>query len=1073
VQLSHFVILPIAVLFAGAALQAACSRLLSARAKGWLAFATSLVSLAAVLALWPSTYHGHALDLRLSGWSGPLALTFHVDGLAQLFALMGAGIGAAVLLYSIGYMADDRAATRFYVLMQIFIAGLIAFVYASNLLLMYAGWELIGLCSFMLVGFWYTQREAAAGARKVLVMTHIAGYALLAAILILFARTGTTVWTDPRIGPAFTTGIFALMLIAALAKSVQFPLHTWIPSAMAAPTPVSALLHAACYVKAGVYLVARMHSFAPWPAGWQTSVVWIGTVTMLIGVLFAMVQHDAKRMLAFSTVSQIGYMILGLGLGTPLGVIAGLLHCLNHGLFKGGLFLGAGAIQHATGTRDMDELGGLGRRMPRTTVLWLVGSASIAGVPLFNGFVSKWLIYVAALRAGFAVPALISWVVSVFTIFLFMKASSSMFFGQETEAGARAHEAPRTMLAGGAILATLCIVLGVAPQLAVKYVVEPALGGMGLSPDLRLSWLGLAVAGGSWYATAGLVLALLALAGGALVYWLASRRSRAGAEVAIVQGAGATPIHAGPATTGELGTAVLATAGPPGRVLTALGPAGGALSPLGRVGAGAGAAPFTGGEPLSPGGRLRASDFSISLSLALAPFYKWADPDRYYLAVWRATLALCARVARFGAWLERHALVALPLLALAVAAIGGAAAGVSRHAGAGAAPVAHWPLLGAAGLALVCLLLAGAADAALRRSLWLVALTGVLALAAFAAGGELTRLLALEAASLAAFLLLLATGVGRQVRNVYLLAVVLSAAAIVAGTLLLDGGPAAVVLALLLGGFAAKLALVPAYLWLPRVAERTPAPLVAVILAVVDAAALAELFTLRHSAAWLFQPAWPWLALGLLSAVGGAGLALAQLDVKRLLAFSSVTDTGFVVLAVTLAGRFGLSGAVVAAAAGVLAKSLLFAALAGPEREGPVTLVARGLAVRHPLAAVAFIAGALTALGVPPTIGYAGHWRIYETAYGGSWVYLALLVIATALSVLAYARVIAVCWWGALETEDAPMTGAAPDSAAPTFPTTPTGPWRSVWRTEAAPLTVALVVLTVVVLAAGVWPRAW
>ncbi|MGZ8632701.1 MAG: proton-conducting transporter transmembrane domain-containing protein, partial [Solirubrobacteraceae bacterium] len=414
-----------------------------------------------------------------------------------------------------------------------------------------------------------------------------------------------------------------------------------------------------------------------------------------------------------------------------------------------------------------------------------------------------------------------------------------------------------------------------------------------------------------------------------------------------------------------------------------------------------------------------------------------------------------------------------PLLALAVAAIGGAAAGVSRHAGASAAPVAHWPLLGAAGLALVCLLLAGAADAALRRSLWLVALTGVLALGAFAAGGELTRLLALEAASLAAFLLLLATGVGRQVRNVYLLAVVLSAAAIVAGTLLLDGGPAAVVLALLLGGFAAKLALVPAYLWLPRVAERTPAPLVAVILAVVDAAALAELFTLRHSAAWLFQPAWPWLALGLLSAVGGAGLALAQLDVKRLLAFSSVTDTGFVVLAVTLAGRFGLSGAVVAAAAGVLAKSLLFAALAGPAREGPVTLAARGLAVRHPLAAVAFIAGALTALGVPPTIGYAGHWRIYETAYGGSWVYLALLVIATALSVLAYARVIAVCWWGALETEDAPMTGAAPDAAAPTFPTTPTGPWRSVWRTEAAPLTVALVVLTVVVLAAGVWPRAW
>lgn len=1061
-QLSDFVILPIAVLFAGAALQAVCSRLLSARAKGWMAFATSLVSLAAVLALWPSTYHGHALDLRLSGWSGPLALTFHVDGLAQLFALMGAGIGATVLLYSIGYMADDRAATRFYVLMQIFIAGLIAFVYASNLLLMYAGWELIGLCSFLLVGFWYTQREAAAGARKVLVMTHIAGYALLAAILILFARTGATAWTDPRVGPAFTTGVFALMLIAALAKSVQYPLHTWIPSAMAAPTPVSALLHAACYVKAGVYLVARMHSITPWPAGWQTTVVWLGTATMLIGVLFAMVQHDAKRMLAFSTVSQIGYMILGLGLGTPLGVIAGLLHCLNHGLFKGGLFLGAGAIQHATGTRDMDELGGLGRRMPRTTVLWLVSAASVAGVPLFNGFVSKWLIYVAALRAGFAVPALISWVVSVFTVFYFMKASSSMFFGEETEAGARAHEAPRTMLAGSTILATLCVVLGVAPQLAVKYVVEPALGSMGLSPDLRLSWLGLSAAGGSWYATAGLVLALVSVAAGALVYWLAVRRPRTAA--------GALPAGSGAARVAPDRAAVFAASGP-ARTSGPLGPAGGALTPL-AAGAAAGGGAFTGGEPLRAEARLRASDFSVTLRHGLAPFYQWADPDRYYLAVWGATLELCARVARLGAWLERHAIVALPLLAVAVAAIGGVGAGVVRHGGLGAATVAHWPLLGAVGLALLCLLLAGAADTTLRRSLWLVAVVGVLALGALAANGEVVRLLALEGAALAAFLLLLLVGVEGRARTNYLLAVLLSAAMLIAGTLLLSQGPAALVLALLLGGFAVKLALVPAYLWLPRVAERTPAALVAVIVAIVDATALAELITLRHSEAWLFHPAWPWLALALLSAVGGSGLALAQTDVKRMLAFSSVADAGFLVLAITLAGRFGLSGAVLGAASGVLAKTLLFAAIAGAEREAPVTLASRGLAVRHPLAAVAFIAGALAMLGVPPTLGYAGHWRIWETAYGGSWLYLGLLVVATALLVLAFARVIALCWWDAESHYDQEASGREPGEPA-RLPTTPTGPWSSVWRSEAPALTVALVLLTAVVVAAGLWPRVW
>ena len=1037
-HLNDLVILPVAVLFGGAALQAVLSRLLTNKVKGWLAFGTSVVALAAVLALWLSVYRGHTLDLRLSGWDGPLTLSYHVDGLAQLFALMGAGIGAAVLLYSIGYMAEDRSATRFFILMQIFIAGLINLVYASNMLLMYASWELIGLCSFLLVGFWYTQREAAAGARKVLVMTHIAGYALLAAILVLYVRTGATLWTDPRVGPAFSTGLFALMLIAALAKSVQFPLHTWIPSAMAAPTPVSALLHAACYVKAGVYLVARMHSFTLWPAGWQASVVWIGTVTMLVGVLFAMVQHDAKRLLAFHTVSQIGYMMLGLGLGTPLGIAAALLHCLNHGLFKGGLFLGAGSVQQATGTKDMDKLGGLGRRMPRTTSLWLVSAASIAGVPLFSGFVSKWLIYLAALRAGFAVPALIAWVVSVLTMFSFMKASSGMFFGDESPAVAGAREAPRTMLAGGAILASLSVIFGVAPQLAIKYVVDPALGSVGLHSELHLSWLGVTATGGSWYSTGGLVLALVAVAGGALMYWLVVRRHR--------------PTTAAGATIGAGRTAAPAVAS------GARGPAAKALGPLGMVATGVGASPFTGGEPLTSRSRLHASDFSLTLRHGLAPFYEWVDPDRYYLAVWHATLALCTRAARLGAWLERRAIVALPLLAFAVALTAGIGARVARSAGADSGALGRWPLLPVVGLAVVCLILAATADQALRRRTWLVAIVGALALAALATNSELPRLLALEAAAVAAFFLLLLNGVERTIRNVYLLAVVLSAAALITGTLWLDRGPAGVVLALVIGGFAIKLALVPAYLWLPKVAERTPAVLVGIIVAVVDVTAFAELIALRHAAAWLFRPTWPWLALALLSAIGGAGLALAQTDVKRMLAFSSITDVGFLTLGVALAGQFGLTGAVMGAAAHTLAKSLLFASVAGAERDAPVTLASRGLATRHPLAAVGFIAGALTALGVPPTIGYAGHWRLYETAYAGNWVYLTVLVVATALSVLAYARVIALCWWGPEPTMDM-RRAAAP------------GLWRSVWKSESSPLTVGVVVLIVVVLAAGVWPR--
>ena len=329
--MNELVIVPIAILLGGVVLQVLASRLLSGTGKGWLSVAVTAAAAISVIGIWPTIYAGQVLDLRLGSWDGPISLTFHVDGLSLLFAFMGTVIGAAILLYSVSYMAHDAAATRFYIIMQVFVAGLVVLVFAADLLLLYVAWELVGLCSFLLVSFWYTDKEAAYGARKVLVITHLAGYALLAAILIIYARTGTTLWTDPRMTGAFTTGVFALMLVSAIAKSVQFPLHTWIPFAMAAPTPVSALLHAAVYVKAGVYLVARMHSFAPWPASWQLTVIWIGTITMVVGVLFAMIQHDAKRLLAFHTVSQIGYMMVGLGLGTPLGVAAALLHTFNHG----------------------------------------------------------------------------------------------------------------------------------------------------------------------------------------------------------------------------------------------------------------------------------------------------------------------------------------------------------------------------------------------------------------------------------------------------------------------------------------------------------------------------------------------------------------------------------------------------------------------------------------------------------------------------------------------------------------------------------------------------------------------
>ena len=1008
-------------------------RVLSSTAKGWLAFAASVAAFLSVAALWPTVYGGRVLDANVAVWDGPIALSYHVDGLAMLFALMGTAIGSAVLLFAVGYMSHDRSATRFYILMQVFIAGLVNLVFARDLVLFYAGWEIIGICSFLLVGFWYTDKEAAGGARKVLVITHIAGYALLAAILVLFARTGSTLWTDPKVSGALTTGVFALMLIAAMAKSVQFPLNTWIASAMAAPTPVSALLHSACYVTAGVYLVARMHSMAVWPVAWQATVVWVGTITMVVGILFAMVQRDAKRMLAFSTVSQIGYMFLGLGLGTPLGIIAGLLHCLNHGLFKGGLFLGAGAVQHATGTREMDKLGGLRKRMPVTATLWMVSAAAIAGVPLLNGFVSKWLIYSAALDAGYVVPALIAWVVSIMTMFVMLKATSAIFLGEEGEASVSAHESPRTMLVGSGVLAAGCLVLGIAPQLAITYAVAPALRSMGLSTASTIGWFGFSASGGSFY-SAGLVLTLVSLVIGGLVYWMLVRRPDV------------------PAT-------VVAVASWVPRSMTSNGPASTALAAVGLSGGVAAAgAPFTGGEPLVAHSHLRASDFTDTLDRGLAPFFAWADPDRYWLVVWHATLRVCARAGRVSEWLERRAVLVVAAFAVLIGAVAAAGSGVTRVAETAIALAPPWALIAAIGVALVGLLLALSVSTKLRGHAWIAVVSGALVLAGLLVEAELARLLLLEGAAFVAVVLLAQSGVDRAARNAYLGAAVLSAAALVAGTLLIGTAPAALVLALLIAGFAVKLALVPAFVWLPAMAKRTPAALLGVIVAVVDVAAFAELIALRQTAAWLFQPAWPWLALAVLSAIGGAGLALAQTDLKRMLAFSTVTGSGFLVLGVTLAGPFGLAGAAAGAAADALAKGLLFASLASAEADGSqLTLASRGLARRHPLASAGFVAGSLAALGIPFTAGWAGHWRIYATAYAAGWPYLALLVVATILSMLAYVRAIALVWWGG-DDEIA-------DSATSERPT------RSVWASEPLPLAVAIGLLTVSVIAAGVFPR--
>jgi multicomponent Na+:H+ antiporter subunit A len=990
------VLVPLGLLIGGVALQMLLAGVLSPRAKGWLALIAGLGTLAGVAGTWPLILAGHAVDKSFGSWDGPVRLCYHVDGLAFFFALMAAGIGASVLLYSVCYMEREKGTTRFYALLLLFIAGLIHLVYTADLLLLYFSWEIVGLCSFFLVGFWYRLPEAAYGARKVLTVTHLAGYGLLVAVVLLYVRTGSTLWTDSAVQSAFTSGIFLLVFISALAKSVQFPFHTWIPDAMAAPTPVSALLHAACYVKAGVYLAARMHSLGTWPTSWGFTVSWLGASTLLLGALFMLAQRDLKRLLAFSTVSQIGYMMVGLGLGTPLGIAAALFHCLNHGLFKGGLFLCAGAVQHACGTRDMDCMGGLGRRMPRTFQLWLICAGGVAGVPLLNGFASKWMLFNAALEANQPLLLFVLWAGSILTVFAFLKATSGVFLGNDGSAVEHAHEVSRTMLGGGGVLAAGCVLLGVAPQLGIAYLINPLLPAVGAAPLNGVTWFGLSTGQGTWFAIGGLTLAMVALIVGGLIYLL---HLPARGEAAMAGGAPSV---------------------------------------------------FTGGEPPSPQGRLGASDFSQIIKQGLGPFYRAFDIDQVWLSLWRALGTFASRLAALLKVTECSPVLYLLTFSMVMAVLASFVPVAETTAKQAASEAFQpWVMLAVGvGVSSIGLLLATAAVPKQRRLAGLLAVVAVLTCGSMMVRAALPRTLLLEAAAASALVVLWRTSDRASARRAYLVTVSLSAFGMVGGMLAAEHGNGHLALALLLPAITVKLGLIPLWFWLPLIVESTPAVVTGIVIGVVDVAVFAEVLTLRTAEPWLFGFASPWLAIAAASAVGGALLALAQRDLKRLLAFSTIADMGLLVAALALGGEYGLLGAALGATVHALAKALLFASLAGHEADGMPLVDARGLASRYPIAATGFIVGALSVMGVPLTLGYAAHWRIFVAvaAAGKTWLLVAL-ASAAMLNVAIYARAIALFWWGAELSPGSPRAYSRPMLAA------------------------ALIILGLALLATGMWPQ--
>jgi NADH-quinone oxidoreductase subunit L len=463
---------------------------------------TWLIALAVIV---PALQHqepfGEAgLDVKLWTWipAGALQvdLGFHVDALTAALLIVVTTIGMLVHVYSIGYMAHDDGAWRFFAYLNLFMFSMLLLVLASSWLLVFAGWELVGLCSYLLIGFWYHKRSAALAAKKAFIVNRVGDVGFALGIMAIFLDTGTlniqdslAKLTAPDASLAVPLAIVALLVFAgAMGKSAQFPLHVWLPDAMEGPTPVSALIHAATMVNAGVYLVARANPLFAHAQDAMVVVAAIGIFTAILAASIAFTQTDIKRVLAYSTLSQLGYMFAALGVGA---YTAAIFHLMTHGFFKGLLFLDSGSVIHAVHEeQDMNRMGGLWRKIPITHWTMLTASIAIAGIPPLSGFFSKDEILGEAYKNDFQWVWLIGVVVAVMTAFYMWRLMGRTFYGEsrvDPHVEPRIHESPWQM--------TLPLVLLAIPAALLGLVLSwpgPPLGpllGMGDQPGLLTTWL--------------------------------------------------------------------------------------------------------------------------------------------------------------------------------------------------------------------------------------------------------------------------------------------------------------------------------------------------------------------------------------------------------------------------------------------------------------------------------------------------------------------------------------------------------------------------------------------------------
>lgn len=530
--MSELILLPLAALFAAVPLLPVVARF-GRRVVAWFAALVMATGLATLSPLMPEVLAGRTFVFRqpwLTEWG--IDLSLRLDGLGLLFTILILGIGMLIVLYAAYYLSAADRLGRFYALLLAFAGGMLGVVLAENMLLMLLFWEITSLTSFLLIAYKHDDAGSRISARMALAVTGGGGLALLAGLLLLGHIAGSFELSDVlargdvvRAHPYYPV-VLVLVLLGAFTKSAQFPFHFWLPNAMAAPTPVSAYLHSATMVKAGVFLIARFYPCLSGTDLWFVLVSGTGAVTFIYGAYFALLKHDFKGLLAYSTVSHLGLITLLFGLNTPLSAVAGIFHIVNHAIFKASLFMAAGIIDHECGTRDMRRINGLFKYMPYTAVLGILAAGSMAGVPLLNGFLSKEMFFAETIgNPAFAAYAGLTYLLPAFatvagtlSVAYSLRFVHDVFFnGEPIDLPRTPHEPPHWMRLPVEILVALCLLVGLLPRFTVGPILAAAAGAVlptGV-PDYTLAiWHGFNLP---------LAMSVIALAGGALHYW---RRQR-------------------------------------------------------------------------------------------------------------------------------------------------------------------------------------------------------------------------------------------------------------------------------------------------------------------------------------------------------------------------------------------------------------------------------------------------------------------------------------------------------------------------------------------------------------------